>query len=206
MAQALDMKPMNFEEFLDWMPDDGDSYELHQGTVIAMQPTGSHNLVGIFVAETLNHQIRKEKRPYRIPQNHLLKPQLADSGYRPDVVLLDNTQLANEPLWQPSATVQHGRTIPLVVEVVNANWQNDYGHKLVEYEAMGISEYWIVDFQALGAMHYLGHPRQPTITICQLENGVYQLQRLVAGQTIDSKIFDHLTLTTDAVFQSAQLP
>jgi Uma2 family endonuclease len=200
------MKPMNFEEFLNWSPDDGDSYELHQGVVVAMQPTGPHELVGNFLAEALDLQIRQENRPYTIPESRLLKPQLPDSGYRPDVVLLDNTQLDNEPLWQQSATVQHGRTIPLVVEVVNTNWQNDYGHKLVEYEAMGISEYWIVDFQALGAMHYIGQPRQPTITICQLENGVYQLQRLVAGQTVQSKIFDHLALTTDAVFQSAQSP
>ena len=39
---------------------------------------------------------------------------------------------------------QYGKSIPLVIEVVSTNWRDDYGHKLVEYEAMGMEEYWIV--------------------------------------------------------------
>ncbi|NEP15841.1 MAG: hypothetical protein F6J97_02935 [Leptolyngbya sp. SIO4C1] len=61
-----------------------------------------------------------------------LKPQLPDSGYRPDVAVLDKTQLAQEPFWASASTVQFGRTVPLVVEVVSTNWRDDYAHKLVE--------------------------------------------------------------------------
>ncbi len=38
--------------------------------------------------------------------------------------------------------------------------RDDYGHKFVEYEAMGIAEYWIVDYRALGAIPYIGKPKQ----------------------------------------------
>ena len=194
---------MSFEEFLNWIPEDGRQYELHSGRVVEMQLTGAHELVGAFVAEELTLQIRQHNTPYVIPKSCLLKPNLPDSGYRPDVVVLNKAELVKEPLWQRASTVQYGQTIPLVVEVVSTNWRDDYGHKLVEYEAMGIAEYWIIDFRALGAVRYIGQPKQPTITVCRLVDGEYDIQRLVAGQVLKSSIFPDFELAVDAVFESA---
>ncbi|MGD1949973.1 MAG: Uma2 family endonuclease [Leptolyngbyaceae cyanobacterium] len=205
MVQAVDFKQMGFNEFIQWVPDDGKTYELHQGVVTETQPTGPHELVGAFIAEELTLAIRKRQLAYTIPKSCLLKPRLPDSGYRPDVVVLDKVELINEPLWKTASTVQFGKSIPLVVEVVSTNWRDDYAHKLVEYETMGVTEYWIVDFRALGAVRYIGQPKQPTITICQLVDGEYQLERLVSGQPLCSSIFPELELTTDKVFQSAKL-
>ncbi len=100
--------------------------------------------------------------------------------------------------------IQHGTTVPLVIEVVSTNWRDDYGHKLVEYEAMGIQEYWIVDFRALGAVRHIGKPKQPTITICQLDDGEYQIHRFIAGEKLVSSIFPQLNLTTDKVLSAAK--
>ncbi|WP_445305077.1 Uma2 family endonuclease [Microcoleus sp. Pol12B4] len=33
-----------------------------------------------------------------------------------------------------------GSSARLIVEVVSTNWRDDYGYKLVDYEALGISE------------------------------------------------------------------
>lgn len=203
MVQATAFNRMDFKEFIKWIPEDGKRYELHNGIIIEMQPTGPHELVGAFLSEEFTLEIRKEKRPYTLPKSCLLKPQIPDSGYRPDIVVLDKTQLIHKPLWANASTVQSGETVPLVVEIVSTNWRDDYGHKLVEYEAMGIAEYWIVDFRALGAVRYIGKPKQPTITICQLIDGEYQLQRLTSDQPIKSNVFPNLTLTTEAVFQAA---
>ena len=199
-AQA---KPMSFEKFLEWYPEDGRRYELRNGIVIKMQPTGSHELIGGFLAEELTLEIRRQELPYTIPRTCLLKPDLPDSGYQPDVVVLNKTVLVDEPLWEKASTVQYGKTIPLVIEVVSTNWRDDYGHKFVEYEAMGIAEYWIVDYRALGAVRYIGKPKQPTITVCQTIEGEYQTRRLIAGQRLESSIFPELELTTDAIFQAA---
>ncbi|MBW4574243.1 MAG: Uma2 family endonuclease [Aphanothece sp. CMT-3BRIN-NPC111] len=204
MIQALPER-MSFEDFLEWHPENGRQYELHNGIVIEMEPTGQHELVGGFLAEELTLEIRKLKLPYTIPRSCLLKPNLPDYGYRPDVVILNKTLLAEEPLWEKASTIQYGKTVPLVIEVVSTNWQDDYAHKLVEYEAMGISEYWIVDSRALGAIRYIGKPKQPTISVCQLIEGEYQLQRFIAGQRLESGIFPELDLTTDAIFQAAEL-
>lgn len=203
MIQALKSNRMNFEEFINCIPEDGRQYELHDGVVVEMQPTGPHELVGAFLGEEAVLEIRSNQLPYTLPKTCLLKPKLPDSGYRPDVVILDKRELANEPLWQSASTVQFGKTIPLVIEVVSTNWRDDYGHKLVEYEAMGIAEYWIVDFRALGAVRYIGQPKQPTITVCKLIDGEYQLDRLVSGQAIQSSAFPKLSLTVDRIFESS---
>jgi Uma2 family endonuclease len=202
MMQALPER-MSFEEFLEWYPENGRRYELHNGIAIEMQPTGSHELIAGFLAEELTLEIRTSKLPYTIPRTCLLKPYLPDSGYQPDLVVLNRTIFADEPLWEKASTIQNGKTVPLVIEIVSTNWQDDYAHKLVEYEALGIAEYWIVDFRALGAVRYIGKPKQPTITVCQLIEGEYQMQRFVAGQRLESSIFPGLELTTNAVFQAA---
>ena len=61
----------------------------------------------------------------------------------------------------------------------------------------------LVDYRALGAGRYIGKPKQPTITVCQLVEGEYQMQRLVSGQRLESAIFPDLRLTIDKIFQAA---
>lgn len=236
MVQAVDYQRMSFDDFIQWIPDNGQTYELHQGIIVEMQPTGPHELVGAYIAEELTLAIRQNQLPYTIPKSCLLKPRLPDSGYRPDVVVLNKSELPNEPLWKTASTVQFGSSIPLVVEVVSTNWRDDYAHscldgvadprhdsnnkiqedyttsrsphdlnqqRRVEYEAMGIAEYWIVDFRALGAIRHIGQPKQPTITLCRLIDGEYQLERLIAGDILQSSVFPELTLKTDDIFASA---
>ncbi len=113
--------------------------------------------------------------------------------------------IKEKPLWPKASVIENGKTVPLVIEVVSTNSRDDYGHKLVEYEAMGIAEYWIVDYRALGAVRYIGKPKQPTITVCQLMEGEYQMQRFIAGQRLSSQIFPELDLTTDSIFQAGRL-
>ncbi|MGP1375213.1 MAG: Uma2 family endonuclease [Almyronema sp.] len=203
MVQARVPSPMSFEDFLNWYPEEGRRYELIEGVVVEMLPTGPHEDSGGFLSAELNFEIRRQPLPYSIPRACMIKPQAAGSGYVPDVVVLNRQLLQQEPLWPTASVIQHGQTVPLVVEVVSTNWRDDYGHKLVEYEAMGIAEYWLVDFRALGAVRHIGQPKQPTITICQLEGEEYQMRRFVAGEKLVSGVLPDLDLTTDAVFAAA---
>ncbi|MEM9214390.1 MAG: Uma2 family endonuclease [Cyanobacteria bacterium P01_F01_bin.150] len=203
MVHAPVSQAMTFEAFLEWYPDDGRRYELIEGCVIEMLPTGPHEDVGGFLAAELNFAIRTHQLPYSIPRTCLIKPQAEGAGYFPNVAVLDRERLSDEPLWATASVIQKGSTIPLVIEVVSTNWRDDYGHKFVEYEAMGIVEYWMVDFRALGAVRHIGKPKQPTITVCQIKDGEYQMRRFVAGERIISGVFSQLNLTTDAVFAAA---
>ncbi|MGC1306672.1 MAG: Uma2 family endonuclease [Phormidesmis sp.] len=204
MVQSLTQGPMSFESFLAWYPDDGRRYELIEGGIVEMLPTGPHEDIGGFLSAELNIEIRRSQRPYSIPRNCLIRPRVENAGYMPDVVVLDRDRLPQETLWSTASVIQHGATVPLVIEVVSTNWRDDYGHKFVEYEAMGIQEYWMVDFRALGAVRHIGKPKQPTITICQMDDDEYQIRRFVAGKKLVSSVFPQLNLTTDAVFSAAE--
>ncbi len=192
---------MTFAEFIEWYPEDGRRYELYRGVVTEMMPIGDHELTSSFLAEELTLEVRSKRFHYSVSRMCLLKPEINETGFIPDLVVIDRDELINETLWQKSSVIQNGKTVPLVVEVVSSNWRNDYAVKLAEYEAMGIAEYWIVDYLALGAVRHIGKPKQPTVTVCKLIEGEYQLFLFTAGKRIESDIFPDLNLITDQIFQ-----
>jgi len=201
MQTLVNCDRMTFEEFIEWYPQDGKRYELYRGAVREMMPIGDHEFACSFLSEELTLEKRNRYPNYLISRMCLLKPEMADTGFIPDVVVIDRRELINEPLWQKSSVIQNGKTVPLVIEVVSTNWRDDYAVKLAEYEAMGIAEYWIVDYRALGAVRHIGKPKQRTVTVCKLIDGEYQLFLFKSGDRIESDIFPELNLMTDAIFQ-----
>jgi Uma2 family endonuclease len=85
---------------------------------------------------------------------------------------------------------------------VSTNWRDDYLTKLRDYEALGIPEYWIVDYLALGATRYLGRLKQPTISIYSLLDGEYELKQFRGSEAIASQVFPELNLTAEQIFQA----
>jgi Uma2 family endonuclease len=65
---------------------------------------------------------------------------------------------------------------------------------------LGIQEYWIVDYAALGGRRFIGNPKQPAFTVCQLLDGEYELQQFRSGDCLVSPTFPGLSLTVDRVF------
>ena len=190
-----------FEEFLEWYPD-GRRYELIDGVVVEMNPTGDHEEVGAFLNRKLNVEIDRLNLPYFIPRTYLVKSPNSISGYQSDVLVLDRNALEAEPLWKKSSTVTRGSSVRLAVEVVSTNWWDDYGRKLTDYELLGIPEYWIVDYRGLGAKRYIGSPKQPTLSIYTLVEGEYQVQQLRSLDLLQSAIFSELNLTAEQIFQA----
>jgi Uma2 family endonuclease len=196
---------MLLEEFLDWYPDGYGRYELWNGVVVEMQPTGTHEQVGGFLAGELFLEIRRLQLPYLIPRQTIVKPVDTDkSGYNPDVIVLDQPALTEEPLWKKRSTILQGTSVRLVIEVVSTNWRDDYGHKFVDYEALQIPEYWIVDYLGLGGRRYTGSPKQPTLSVYQLVDGEYQVQQFRDADPISSVAFPELKLTAAQVFAAGQ--
>jgi Uma2 family endonuclease len=77
---------------------------------------------------------------------------------------------------------------------------DDYARKVEEYAFLGIPEYWIVEhFRGLGGIAFIGKPKQPTFTVCQLDGGEYRQQRFRLGEPITSSIFAELPLMLDEV-------
>jgi len=201
MVQVL-QKPVTFAEFADWKPD-GERYELHNGVIVEMsQPLGPHEDIIGFTARKITVEFDRLNLPYSIPKQALVKPPESESGYVPDILLLNKTNLVNEPLWQKQSTVTQAASIPLIIEVVSTNWRDDYLTKLRDYEEIGIPEYWIIDYLGLGGTRYIGSPKQPTISIYLLIESEYQVRQFRNDEKIISSTFPDLNLTAQQIFQS----
>ena len=193
------IKALTFEQFLTEYGENT-RYELIDGELRDIEPTGPHEEVAGNIAGRIYTQIIYHKLNWLIPKTCLIKPPAAEAtALRPDVIVLDKNQLSQEPLWQKEPIICNGKTIKLVAEVVSTNWQDDYARKIEEYAFLEIPEYWIVDFRALGGIQFIGNPKQPTLTICQLINGVYQQQKYRLGESIFSPLFPELKLKLDDI-------
>ncbi|MBD2311403.1 Uma2 family endonuclease [Desertifilum sp. FACHB-1129] len=201
MVQFL-RNPITFNDFIQWKPDNH-RYELHDGAIVEMpQPTGEHEDIVGFLAEQLTLEYVRLRLPYSIPKTALVKSVSSESAYSPDILLLNRPNLINEPFWKKESTVTLGSSIPLAIEVVSTNWRDDYYKKYGEYEEIGISEYWIVDYLALGARKLIGSPKRPTISVYFLIDGEYQVSQFRESDRIQSLAFPELNLSVEQIFNS----
>ena len=164
MIQTIS-KTITFDEFVAWYPENSvHKYELHNGVIVEMPlGTGDHSAVAGFISGELFLEIRHQQLPYLVPKEYIVKFIADKSGYSPDVIVLDRTALASEPRWKKESIITMGSSVRLAVEVVSTNWQDDYLVKVADYERLGLSEYWVVDYAALGGRRFIGNPKQSTI-------------------------------------------
>lgn len=203
MTQTL-AKIVTFEQFIDRLSEtSGVRYELHNGEIVEIaQPGGDHEEVKSFLGIEISCEIKRLRLPYGIPNQAIVKPPGKDCGYFPDVLVLNRANLANDKLWKKASTLSLGASIPLVIEIVSTNWRDDYHLKFADYEEMGIPEYWIVDYAALGGRNFIGNPKQPTISVCNLVDGEYQISKFRDKDSIVSKTFPELNLMANQIFQA----
>jgi Uma2 family endonuclease len=188
---------LTLEQFLSLHGDD-DRLELIDGEVVDLEPTGSHEQVAALLSRKLNVAMDRLDLPYFIPHRCLIQTFSLGTALRPDVVVLD--QLEREPLWRQEPVITLGDTVQLVAEVVSTNWQNDYARKFEEYEALGVTEYWIVDYRGLGGKYYIGLPKQPTVTQCCLRGDSYERRLFRRGEVLVSEVIPGFELAVDALF------
>ena len=203
--EKQDIKLITLEEFWDWYPDGYGRFELHNGEIIKVQPTGTHEQVAGFLALELGVEIKRLNLPFFIPRQGLIKAIDSDkSAYIPDVMVLDSNAMENEALWKKRSTITQGTSVRLAIEVVSTNWQDDYLMKLGEYEKLGINEYWIVDYLGLGGRRYIGDPKQPTISVYHLVEGEYILNLFRDENVVASPTFPELNLRAEQIFRVGQ--
>lgn len=192
-------KILTFETFLDRYCDNF-RYELADGELVDREPTGPHETVSGKLATQIGIAITAEKLPWFIPRTCLIRPfSDAATARRPDIVVLDETAIVSEPLWEKEPVITLGRSVKLVVEVVSTNWETDYARKVEEYALLGIPEYWIVDYRGLGGVAFIGKPKQPTITVCRLIDQDYTQQQFRLGQPIISPLLKTWQICLDDI-------
>ena len=199
-------KIYTFDEFMEWYPENSVvRYELHDGVIVEMpKPRGKHSKLTGFLIEELLITIREmgKRGIWTIPKESIVKPKDDKSGYEPDIIILNQETIGSETRWKKESVIHNASSVKLIVEVVSTNWQDDYYNKLRDYEAMGIPEYWIVDYAAFGGRIFIGNPKIPTIFVCELIDGEYQMTPFRGTDRIVSPTFPQLNLTVQQVFDS----
>jgi Uma2 family endonuclease len=200
--RPIQQKPFSFDEFMARYGGD-DRYELIDGEVFDLEPTGWHEEVAAFITAKICVQIDETGLPWFVLQRGLIRPSnIGMTAFRPDVAVIDRDELTKEPLWSDQSILTLGSSIRFVAEVVSSNWQNDYARKVEDYAALGIPEYWIADYAGLGGTRHIGKPKQPTLSICTLVNGEYEIQQLRGDRAIVSPTFPGLKLTAEQVLKA----
>jgi Uma2 family endonuclease len=198
---------VTFEDFIEWYPNTGIRYELHDGVIAEMpKPTGKHsNVTGFLMEELVLAIVEAGKRGiWTILRESIVKTSNEKSGYEPDIIVLNQENISSEPRWESESIIQNAQSVKLIIEVVSTNWRDDYFKKLADYEEMGILEYWIVDYAALGGRNFIGDPKEPTISIHQLIDGEYQVHQFKGDIQIVSPTFPELSLRAEQIFQAGR--
>ncbi|MBW4540840.1 MAG: Uma2 family endonuclease [Myxacorys chilensis ATA2-1-KO14] len=213
MIQAL-AQSIAFDEFIAWYPENSETrYELHRGVIVEMpKPRGKHSDVAGFLSGSLFIEIGRMNLSYFIPRECIVRTIDGESGYEPDVIVLDRQTIADDLQWEKESVITKGKSTRLVIEVVSTNWRDDYAHKFTDYEALGIPEYWQVDYLGLGGRRYIGNPKQPTLSVCELIDGEYEIRQfrgsdpsgICEAARIISPTLPDLQLTAEQVFAAGQ--
>jgi Uma2 family endonuclease len=204
LDRQIQQKPLTVDEFVAQYGDDK-RYELIDGEVFDLEPTGPHEEVAGFITQKVCFQIELVQLYWTVLQRPLFRPPHIDmTAFRPDVAVIDRTELVHEPIWPEQSILTRGSSIKFVAEVVSSNWQNDYSRKIEDYASLGIPEYWIADYKALGGRMHIGDPKQPTLSICLLHDRVYKIQMLRGDEPIVSPTFPGLKLTAEQVLSAGR--
>jgi Uma2 family endonuclease len=199
LAIAQAHQPVSLDEFIARYGGDN-RYELIDGEVFDLEPTGQHEEVAALITAKICVQIDQLGLPWFVLQRGLFRPSSASmTAFRPDVMVVDRTEVAKESLWQEQSIITRGSSIKFVAEVVSGNWQNDYARKVEDYAALGIPEYWIADYLGLGGIRHIGKPKQPTLSICTLVDGEYEINLFRGNDAIVSPTFPNLNLIAEQV-------
>jgi Uma2 family endonuclease len=199
---SLSKQTLTFEQFLEQLPDEAGRYELVDGEIMRILATRQHETLAEFITDLFKAEVTRSNLNYWVSGRIVVRTFTQDGkeqGRHPDVSVVDKA------LWdaQPTAYSAMLDPLQLVVEVVSTNWEDDYIDKLDEYQRLGISEYWIVDYLALGSRNYLGNPKVPTVFVYLLDqNGVYQVKAYQGEEQILSRTFPELAIEAEQILKA----
>ncbi|NEP06137.1 MAG: Uma2 family endonuclease [Okeania sp. SIO2G4] len=193
---------LTFDQFIENYPDDGKFYELVNGEIVEMRATRNHDDVADFIADSFKEEIKRLNLNYVVKNTAVIKTLTVDKieqGRKPDVSVI------NRDVWRANRATYAAldEPIQLAVEVVSTNWEDDYVDKFEEYQSLGILEYWIVYYLAIGGRKYLGKPKFPSVFVYILnQESQYNMTQFRSNEKIVPLTFPELSLTAEEILNA----
>ncbi len=176
---------MTFDEFLEWLDEDTWA-EWVDGEVTIMSPASiKHQILAAFLQSILQHWIEYHKAGIILPAPTLMKTKTRPSGREPDILFV-----AKQNLGKLQETYLDGAA-DLIVEIISPESVfRDTQEKFAEYEAAGVGEYWIIDYNRRTANFYGFN-----------EDKKYKLLPLSANGKFESRVINGLWIKTEWLWQ-----
>jgi Uma2 family endonuclease len=173
---------ITFEEYL--VKYDGQHAEWIDGNVVTyMSASYTHQDIVGFLEALL--RVFVEENNLGVICTGPMSMRLDGRGREPDVFFVSNENLEN------IKTTYLDGAADLIIEVISPESRGrDRGDKFYEYEAAGVKEYWLIDYERKQAEFYvLG------------ENGIYKLTEPDTNQIYHSKVIKNLNLNVKWLWQ-----
>lgn len=201
MTATLFKPRLSFEEYVDFCAQTDERYELVRGELKLMTPPDwQHIKIAKFLERLFDAEIEEMGQPWEAFRETGQRTE-GDSSRLPDVSVVPTDAIAQ---YLKQTAILEVPAI-LVVEIVSpSSASEDYSEKLREYQALQIPEYWIADYEPVGAARYLGFPKMPTLTVNQLIDGVYQAERFRGSDLVISPTFQELDVTAEQILNAGQ--
>lgn len=187
---------LSLEDYLSYNDGTDGRYELVNGELIAMsQPKGEHGAITEFLNDQFRAEIQNQGLAWVSKQGFIAIE--SPRGGRWDTARIPDVTVATLEQWQGmldrEAIIRLNESPPfLVVEVVSESTRTtDYRSKRVEYNLLGIREYWIVD------------PLKKQVVVLHLVDDLYEETLFVRDELIESTIFPGLQLSAQQVLNGA---
>jgi len=96
VIQAVSQK-VSFDQFIEWYPENSEHrYELREGVIVEMpKPRGKHSEIAGFLNSLLFVEVTRLKLPYFLPRESIVRSPDGESGYEPDVIVLDRSAIVS---------------------------------------------------------------------------------------------------------------
>ena len=187
----LKQRFQSFEEYLSHDDGTDNLYELFNGELVEVPPESGFNVeIANFLLTILLPLVG-----YRRLRGHGLELEVRGEPRNryPDLTVIREEHIGQ---LKPRNTIRLSMAPPiLVIEVVSPGElqrDRDYVAKRLQYQDLGVPEYWIID------------PQEATILVLELNNGVYNEGATFNGEhQLQSSQFGTLTLTANEVFTAA---
>jgi Uma2 family endonuclease len=142
------LEPVSFEAFLEWVDEDTHA-EWVDGQIIMTSPASdTHQMIRDFLVKIMGAYVETRHLGW-LRGGFLMKTEVRPSGREPDILFV-----AEERRSRVTPTYLDGPA-DLVVEIVSPDSAvRDRGEKFIEYEAVGIPEYWLLDPLRQEALFY----------------------------------------------------
>ena len=194
---------LTFADYLAYSDGTDTRYELVRGHLVAMTPpTWQHLLIARYLERIFTAAIESIGEDWIALQGAGQQVD-GETSRLPDVMVVPMSAI--QDAGESTAILQVAAI--LAVEIVSpSSVADDYLHKLAEYEAKGILEYWLVDPQALGAARYIGSPKRPLVSIYYLVDGEYSSPlRCRDQEAVESRVFPQLRVTAQEILEGKPL-